>query len=202
MLSPFSCHHSPHCLHTCTQSRAHNHQFPLQRKARRSVRLHLPTDEKWWCNLCIICLLWILSLTNWKMCAWKVNNYEKHLYNNVSLTSALMTYGSGSASLQQYNPVDYCDKVTGIDEISSLHIHMHTSTESIPQILHTATLYSIICACDYKCGCMLHKGFLCAKAILWLNKRSDNSIIQSVNIWSESGLAGQSEGLNRFRRAH
>lgn len=39
---------------------------------------------------------------------------------------------------------------------------------------------------------------LCRNAMLWFSSRSDNSIIQSVNIWSESSIASQSEWLNRF----
>lgn len=62
-------------------------------------------------------------------------------------------------------------------------------------------IYSITRRCDYKSGCMCHEGVLYGKAIPWINKRSDNSIIQSVNIWSERSLASQSEWLTRFSTA-
>lgn len=62
--------------------------------------------------------------------------------------------------------------------------------------------HSIMSTCDYNSGCMLQEEMLCGKATLLLSNRSDNSIIQSVNSWSESSLASQSEWLNRFSGAH
>lgn len=93
--------------------------------------------------------------------------------------------------------MDYCETVTVIDEMSSLHNRVYSKTDpkenaSRPHIRRR----------DYKSGRMTHEGIQRGKAILGLNKRSDNSIIQSVNIWSESGLASQSEWLNRFSGAH
>jgi len=60
-----------------------------------------------------------------------------------------------------------------------------------------------ISARDHHSGCILQEEMiLFGKAILRFNNRGDNSIIQSVNIWTESSLASQSEKLNRFSGVH
>lgn len=51
----------------------------------------------------------------------------------------------------------------------------------------THTDYRVIYEYDYESGCRSHEGIQSGKAIRQINKRRDDSIIQSVNIWSESG---------------
>lgn len=75
--------------------------------------------------------------------------------------------------------------------LKKMQSQTHTHTRSVSSM----RVITRVVACFTKDLCV-------GKAILWLHRRSDNSIIQSVNIWSESGLASQSEWLNRFSRAH
>lgn len=93
--------------------------------------------------------------------------------------------------------------VTVISEMS--HSTVKFTVKQIPfyyiliiKCIANTVTHSIIYASDNKRACKLHEGILCGKAILQINKGSDDSLIQFKNIWCESGLGSQSQWQNRF----